>query len=172
MKTAIKRIVVFAAAVVVWVGVRPAAGSVQTNEPSRADVEFFEKKIRPVLASNCYGCHSAQSRKPQGGLLLDSREGLLQGGGRGPAIVPGDPEKSLLIKAIRYTDEKLQMPPAGQLSPEQIADFEAWVKIGAPDPRVTPTAASWQPSDAARRSPLERTVIAIWLVPPRKEACD
>ena len=151
MKTAIKRIVVFAAAVVVWVGVRPAAGSVQTNEPSRVDVEFFEKKIRPVLASNCYGCHSAQSRKPQGGLLLDSREGLLQGGGRGPAIVPGDPEKSLLIKAIRYTDEKLQMPPAGQLSAEQIADFEAWVKIGAPDPRVTSPAANWQPSDAARR---------------------
>ena len=74
-------------------------------------VEFFEKRIRPLLVENCYKCHSAQSEKVKGGLLLDTREGVLKGGDTGAAIVPGDPEKSLLIKAVRYTDKDLQMPP-------------------------------------------------------------
>src|SRR5262245_15325563 len=75
------------------------------------DLEFFENKIRPLLVENCYKCHSAQSEKLKGGLLLDTREGVLKGGETGPAIVPGDPEKSLLIKAVRYTDKDLKMPP-------------------------------------------------------------
>lgn len=104
--------------------------------PSPAETEFFEKKIRPILIENCYKCHSAQSEKVKGGLLLDSREGLLKGGDSGPAITAGDPDHSLLIKAVRYGDEKLQMPPKNKkLSEEQIADLVAWVKIGAPDPR-------------------------------------
>ena len=102
-----------------------------------AAVEFFENKIRPVLAENCYSCHSQKSEKVKGGLFLDTKGGLLKGGDNGPAIVAGDPEKSLLIKAIRYTDANLQMPPKDKkLSTEQIADFEAWVKMGAPDPRT------------------------------------
>jgi len=89
-------------------------------------IEFFEKKIRPVLESNCYMCHSSQSKGLQGGLLLDSREGMLKGGNSGqPAIRPGDPDRSLLIRAIRYTDQQLQMPPTGQLPATQISDFEA-----------------------------------------------
>ncbi len=99
-------------------------------------IEFFEKKIRPILADNCYTCHSLNTKKLRGGLLLDSREGLRKGGTSGAAIEPGDPDKSLLIKAVRYTDEKLQMPPKGKkLAAEKIADLEAWVKMGAPDPR-------------------------------------
>src|SRR5262245_18474502 len=98
-------------------------------------VEFFEKKIRPIFVERCYKCHSAQSEKVKGGLLLDSREGLLKGGDSGPAIVPGDPEKSILIKAIRQTDE-LRMPVKEKLPDDQIADFVAWVKMGAPDPRI------------------------------------
>src|SRR5436309_2562445 len=99
--------------------------------------EFFEKNIRPLLSENCYKCHSAQSEKLKGGLLLDSRDGLLKGGETGPAIVPGDPEKSLLIKAVRYTDKDLQMPPKDKKLPDaQIADLVAWVKMGAPDPRA------------------------------------
>jgi hypothetical protein len=120
------------------------------QELSRVDLEFFEKKIRPVLESSCYMCHSASSRKPQGGLLLDSREGMLKGGNSGQAaITPGDPDRSPLIKAIRYSDPKLQMPPAGQLTAEQIRDFEAWVRMGAPDPRGQSAAAraAWQPDD-------------------------
>ena len=102
-----------------------------------AQTQFFENKIRPVLAQNCYKCHSADSTKVKGGLLLDTRDGLLKGGDSGPAVAPGDPEKSLLIKAIRYTDPDLQMPPKGEkLSDAQIADLVAWIKMGAPDPRV------------------------------------
>src|SRR6476620_6762654 len=77
---------------------------------SPAQTQFFENKIRPILANNCYKCHSQQAEKVKAGLLLDSREGLLKGGESGPAIVPGDPEKSLLIKAVRYTDPDIQMP--------------------------------------------------------------
>jgi hypothetical protein len=105
-------------------------------EPTKAQIEFFESKIRPVLANNCYKCHSTSSEKVKGGLLLDSREALLKGGDTGPVIVPGDPEKSLLIKAVRYTDPDIQMPPKSQLTPEQVADLAAWVKMGAPDPRA------------------------------------
>src|SRR5438477_10144266 len=76
-----------------------------------AQTQFFESKIRPVLVNNCYKCHSQQSEKVKGGLLLDTKEGLLKGGNTAPAVVPGDPEKSLLIKAVRYTDPDLQMPP-------------------------------------------------------------
>ncbi len=105
--------------------------------PERAGVEFFEKHIRPVLVENCYKCHSAESDKVKGGLLLDTREALLKGGDSGPALVPGDPEKSLLIKSVRYTDDNLQMPPKGKKLPEnQIEDLVAWVKMGAPDPRT------------------------------------
>jgi mono/diheme cytochrome c family protein len=99
---------------------------------------FFESKIRPIFAENCYKCHSQAADKVKGGLLLDSRDGWQKGGDTGPAIVPGDPEKSLLIRAVRYGDKDLQMPPNDKkLSAQQIADLEAWVKMGAPDPRAT-----------------------------------
>ena len=75
------------------------------------EVEFFEKKIRPVLAEHCYECHSATSKKLKGGLRVDSRAGLLQGGDTGPAIEPGKPEASLLIAAISHRDQDLAMPP-------------------------------------------------------------
>src|SRR5262245_48897104 len=106
-----------------------------------AQTQFFESKIRPLLADNCYKCHSQSAEKVKAGLLLDTREGVLKGGESGPAIVPGDPEKSLLIKAVRYADPDLQMPPKGKkLSDQQIADLTSWVKMGAPDPRVATTA--------------------------------
>jgi hypothetical protein len=108
-------------------------------EPPAAaeDFDFFEKKIRPVLVERCYKCHSAGSEKLKAELLLDTREGTLRGGESGkPAIVPGDAEKSRLIEAIRYQNEDLQMPPKRKLSEEQIADFVAWVSMGAPDPRT------------------------------------
>ncbi len=135
---------------------RQAQMATQPQEPSREGLEFFEKKIRPALAENCYACHSEKSKKPQGGLLLDSIEAMLKGGASGlPAIVPGDPEKSLLIKAIRHNDAKLQMPMGGRMPDQVIKDFEAWVKMGAPAPRASaPTAASNYPAynfDEARK---------------------
>jgi hypothetical protein len=126
---------------------RSAQTAATGQEPSREGLEFFEKKIRPALADNCYACHSEKSKKPQGGLLLDSIEAMLKGGASGqPAVVLGDPEKSLLIKAIRYTDAKLQMPLGGKLPDQVIKDFEQWVKMGAPAPRASTTAASNYPS--------------------------
>jgi hypothetical protein len=102
---------------------------------TRDQLDFFENKIRPVLADNCYKCHSTLAEKVKGDLLLDSREGWLKGGESGQVIVPGDPEASLLIKAVRYTDPDLQMPKDKKLPDDEIADLVAWVKMGAPDPR-------------------------------------
>ncbi|MFO0965201.1 MAG: DUF1553 domain-containing protein [Gemmataceae bacterium] len=103
----------------------------QTKE---AGLLFFEQKIRPVLAENCYKCHSLAAKKERGGLRLDTRQGLLDGGDTGPAIVPGKPKASLLIKAIRH-DGKLKMPPMAKLADTVVADFEKWIAMGAPDPR-------------------------------------
>src|SRR6267142_1715895 len=100
-----------------------------------AQTQFFEAKVRPVLIDNCYKCHIQQAEKIKGSLLLDTREGLLKGGDSGPAVVPGDPEKSLLIKAVTYKDLQLKMPPTGKLSEEEIQRLSAWVKMGVPDPR-------------------------------------
>jgi len=100
-------------------------------------VEFFEKKIRPVLTEHCAACHSADAvakKKLKGGLLVDSRAGLLAGGDSGPALVSGKPAESLLIHTMRYDDD-VKMPPKGKLPAGVIADFEAWVRMGAPDPR-------------------------------------
>ncbi|HEY3840597.1 MAG TPA: PSD1 and planctomycete cytochrome C domain-containing protein [Bryobacteraceae bacterium] len=114
-----------------------AAAALSAETPAGA--EFFETKIRPVLAKNCYACHAGDSGSPMGGLFLGSRAGILTGGKSGPAIVPGKPEDSLLIHAIKYEGRK--MPPAGPLSEAVVADFEKWVAMGAPDPRVEVKAA-------------------------------
>src|SRR5438445_468763 len=101
-------------------------------DASAEGIEFFEKKIRPLLADNCFKCHG--NGKKKGNLQLDSRAGLLRGGDSGPAIVAGQPEQSLLIKAIRYQDDNLRMPPRSKLADQHIADFAAWIKMGAPWP--------------------------------------
>src|SRR5581483_9301353 len=98
--------------------------------------ELFEKKIRPVLAASCYGCHSSKLKSPMGGLALDTKAGLLRGGVSGPIIVPGKPAESRLIRALRYNDVYLRMPPTGKLPDSVIADFEQWIAAGAPDPRT------------------------------------
>ena len=110
-----------------------------TATPTPEGVAFFEQKIRPVLLSACYECHSAEARakgKLKGGLFLDTRAALLTGGDEGPALVPGKPDDSLLIKALRWSREDLHMPPKKKLPPEVIADFEKWIAMGAPDPRT------------------------------------
>jgi cytochrome c553 len=107
------------------------------QEITKEQTEFFETKIRPILADTCYRCHSADAGKSKGGLTLDSRDAMLKGGASGPAVTPGNPEKSLLIKAINYGDPDMQMPPSstgGKLSAAQIGDLTNWVKMGAPTP--------------------------------------
>ena len=98
--------------------------------------DFFEKKIRSVLATNCYACHSSKLKSPMGGLVLDTKSGLLKGGDSGPVIVPGKPDQSLLLRALRYNDPVLKMPPTNKLADAVIADFEQWIAAGAPDPRT------------------------------------
>jgi len=108
------------------------------SEPDRDGLKHFEAKIRPVLVEKCYSCHSAEAKALRGGLLLDTRQGLLTGGDSGPAIVVGKPEESSLIQALKF--ESFEMPPSGKLPDAVIADFELWIKNGAPDPRVGPIA--------------------------------
>ncbi|MFT5130306.1 MAG: hypothetical protein ACI8W8_003936, partial [Rhodothermales bacterium] len=98
------------------------------------DLAFFESKIRPILADTCYECHSVQSKKVKGGLLLDHRNFMLKGGESGPAIVPGKPDESLLIIAVSYQDVDLEMPPKTRLSDAQAADLRKWIEVGAPWP--------------------------------------
>ena len=102
---------------------------------SEKEIAYFERQIRPLLVEHCYECHSANAEKVRGGLLLDTRDALRVGGVRGPAVVPGKLDVSLLIQAIRHDHPDLQMPPGGKLSVDQIAAFERWVVMGAPDPR-------------------------------------
>ena len=104
---------------------------------SQQDVAFFESKIRPILIEHCFDCHASDSDRIRGGLVLDSKEGWQVGGISGPAIVPGDPDASLLIESIRWEDEDFQMPPRRKLSDSDISLLEEWVRRGAPDPRVT-----------------------------------
>ncbi|MGB8167206.1 MAG: PSD1 and planctomycete cytochrome C domain-containing protein [Chthoniobacteraceae bacterium] len=97
--------------------------------------DYFEKKVRPLLVERCFECHSHE-KKVKGGLALDSRSAWEKGGDTGPALIPGKPEDSLLIKAVSYTDPDLSMPPKKRLSADEVAVLTEWVKLGAPDPRV------------------------------------
>ena len=118
----------------------PAAG-----QPTPAAAEFFEKSVRPVLVERCLACHSAKAAK--GGLRLDSRAALLRGGEGGAVVVPGKPEASRLIQAVRRTGE-LAMPPKGELPAAEVAALEKWVALGAPWPDQVELA----PPDAIARA--------------------
>jgi len=112
------------------------------------DELFFESKVRPVLIKRCYDCHSTE-KKTKGGLALDTRAGWQHGGDNGPAIIPGDLTKSLIIKAVRYLDEDFAMPPKSRLPADEVAILEEWVKRGAPDPRT---------DDATKAAKPKRTI--------------
>src|SRR4051812_18560144 len=107
-------------------------GSAAAAEPGEA---FFESKVRPLLVERCYECHS-EGKKIKGNLRLDTREGWVKGGDSGPAVVPGNLKESPLIEAVEYGNRDLQMPPKQKLSAAEIAVFQEWVKVGAPDPRT------------------------------------
>jgi hypothetical protein len=132
-----ERLLITLAGFVTWLAATaPARGETPALDPK--DVTFFETKVRPILVEKCYGCHSSEGKKVRGGLLLDTRAGWVKGGDSGPAIVPGDPENSLLVQAVKYTEPDLQMPPKGKLPDETISVLIDWVKRGAPDPRTGP----------------------------------
>lgn len=108
----------------------PLAAQEKTASPDA--IRFFESKVRPLLADHCYKCHGPDKQK--GHLRVDSRTALIQGGDLGPAIIPGDAEKSLVIKAIRHADPDFKMPPSSKLTREQIDDVARWISMGAPWP--------------------------------------
>ncbi|MFM7319466.1 MAG: DUF1549 domain-containing protein [bacterium] len=105
------------------------------GQPDADKTVFFESKIRPILVQHCYKCHSSETKQAKGGLRLDTRESIRKGGDSGPAVIPGDLEKSLLLQAVIYDGGFYDMPPAGKLSDSQIADLRQWVATGATDPR-------------------------------------
>ena len=129
------------------------------DENAKAD-EAFEKAVRPVLAANCFTCHGPEKQK--GGLRLDSQQAMLTGGDSGPAIVPGHPEASLLIKAIHYGDEP-RMPPKGKLSAEAVAALTRWIRQGAPWPRTETQVRAPSSSREFRITPKDR---AFWSFQP------
>jgi hypothetical protein len=131
---------------------------------TNAAVAFFEANVRPLLADNCYNCHSADTNA-KGGLRLDDRNGMIQGGGRGPAIAPFHPEKSLLLRAVAYTDPRLQMPPKKRLSAEQITILTKWIKDGAAWPQVKVPVVRGK-----RKAKYEKLRTGHWAWQPRRHA--
>ena len=133
----------------------PALLAVSSAQTPR--LEHFERKIRPVIIQHCQTCHSSAVDEPMGGLRLDFRDALLQGGQSGPAVVPGQPEHSLLLKALTYKDANLKMPPTGKLPEKVIADFREWIADGAVDPRTTQLseAASGESKEDGPGTPIE-----------------
>ncbi|MFM7110100.1 MAG: DUF1549 domain-containing protein, partial [Planctomycetota bacterium] len=111
----------------------PYAQPADTTAFTKEQTDFFESRIRPVLVEHCHKCHSPDAAIIKGGLRLDHRDGLLKGGDSGPAAVPGKPDDSLIIKALRHSE--LRMPPKGKLPDQVIRDFEQWIKAGMADPR-------------------------------------
>ncbi|MCE9605519.1 MAG: hypothetical protein K8U03_11550 [Planctomycetia bacterium] len=107
-------------------------GTASSAEPNdQTDLEFFESRIRPIFVEHCYKCHSGQAQRIEGGLRVDSRTALLNGGDSGAVVVPGRPDESLLITAVSYSADASNMPPAGKLNDRSIADLRNWVKRGA-----------------------------------------
>ena len=125
--------------VVALLAVLPLGQAAEAPRSSPEQLAFFEAKVRPVLAQKCYGCHSAQAQakgKLKAGLFTDSREGLITGGETGPALVPGKPQESLIIKVLKHEVKDAEMPPKGKLPDSVIADLAKWIAMGAPDSRV------------------------------------
>ena len=127
--------------------------------PTEDEIEFFETRVRPVLAEACYSCHATTSPRIRARLKVDSLEALLEGGVSGPALVPGDVDGSALIEAVRYEDPSFAMPPSGKLDEAQIRDLERWVEMGAPWPEgPAPSMTMVTVGDAAGGESLEREI--------------
>src|SRR4051794_5611191 len=114
-------------------------------KPDPAAIEFFEKQVRPVLAEHCYECHG--SKKQSASLRLDNKASFLKGSENGPVVVPGDPDKSPLIRAVRHQGD-VKMPPKKRLPAAAIESLASWVKLGAPYPEAAtasadPTKTHW-----------------------------
>jgi uncharacterized protein (TIGR03067 family) len=140
-------------------------------EPTPANIEFFEREVRPILATACYSCHSERAKKSKGDLVLDTWEGVSRGGSSGPVIIPGQPDKSPLITGARWIDPNFKMPPKEKLTDQTLIVIERWVKMGAPYPRTAgvvsaPSNSGPQGSSAADLSSAK----SKWQFQPVKDA--
>ncbi|MBC8352838.1 MAG: PSD1 domain-containing protein [Planctomycetes bacterium] len=144
--------------IILMCAVLAAEEPVRVQPPTPEQLRFFETTVRPLLAERCLKCHG--DKKQWGGLRLDSREALLQGGESGAAIVPGEPDKSLLIRAVRQVDDDLKMPKDNKLAERQIAALVRWIEIGAPFPEVT-TPRTRDPNHWAFQPPVEQPVPTV-----------
>jgi mono/diheme cytochrome c family protein len=150
---------------------RLGADVTATTAVSASDLQFFEAKVRPVLADHCYKCHSRDADKIKGGLMLDTKEGMLHGGDTGPAVTPGKPEDSLIVDAISYKDADLQMPPKGErLSDQEVADITEWIRRGAFDPRSLVAKGSSQSYGGVGREHWSFLPVRKQAVPPVADA--
>src|SRR5438309_2300294 len=138
-----------------------ASARAAEGQPAAPAPDFFEKAVRPVLANHCFECHGPQKQKAK--LRLDSREAMLKGGESGPAIVPGAPEKSLLIKALRHDDDDLKMPPTGPLAKSDVAALAKWIQQGAHWPQTAGEARLAPKSSSFKITPEDR---AFWAFQP------
>lgn len=137
----------------------PARPTTEQRPPTEEEVEFFETRVRPVLAEACYSCHAETSPRIRARLKVDSVAALLEGGVSGPALVPGDVDGSALIEAVRYEDLTFAMPPSGKLDDDQIRDLERWVAMGAPWPEgPEPSMTMVSVRDSAGGESLEREI--------------
>ncbi|QEG40345.1 PSD1 and planctomycete cytochrome C domain-containing protein [Roseimaritima ulvae] len=135
--------------------------------------DYFEAKVRPLLVDHCYECHSVEADESAGELQVDTRAALLTGGTRGPAMVPGDPDESLLLQAVSYDDPGLEMPPDGQLEDEQIEVLRKWIADGAVDPRK-PDPAPPEPEETEQVDPANHWAFQPFhaAVPPADAAAE
>ncbi len=139
----------------VAISVSAAAGPARADDSAAASEAFFESRIRPLLAEHCFACHSGRAERVRGGLRLDHAEHVMRGGVTGAAIVPGQPDESLLIRAVRY--DGLEMPPNGQLSKREVNLLVRWVRLGAHYPRSGDAAGTASEAEVDRRASFQVT---------------
>lgn len=160
-------------AILALISFSPIAVRAENPRGTPAQIEHFERHVRPILIANCWNCHG--DKKQEGGLRLDTREALLKGGDSGPAVVPGDAAASRLVEAVHYRGDT-QMPPSGPLKPDAIAALERWVADGVAWPAKSATSAdAWKlhwafqpirrrpvnhdPADQWSRSSIDRHIV-------------
>ncbi|MEM6364438.1 MAG: PSD1 and planctomycete cytochrome C domain-containing protein [Planctomycetota bacterium] len=157
----------FLAAIALSLVLPPATADAAEREADR--IAFFENHVRPVLVEHCYECHSTEAGEAEGGLRLDGPAAIRAGGDRGAAVVPGNIDASLLIRAIEYDDPDMEMPPWGRLPQSDIDHLRQWVDSGAVDPRPD----QYDPSLESSESPLDRELSSHWaFIPPRRISSD
>jgi len=152
----------------VWCCLATWGAAPATDNFAKEDLAFFQEKIRPLLSGHCFECHSHSAKKLKGGLFLDNRSGVLQGGDSGPAIVPGQPEQSRLVEAVRYQNPDLRMPPKTKLEDFEIALLEDWVKRGVPWPEESLVANA--PAAAKKAAPAKAAEAKPAAKAPAKKA--